>query len=165
MYDLEIYKAILNMEDEYNKSSMEDIKENLYQIKIKKKKQYKSNCKRMEIKIGKFRMLEGICTEKTESSYTTRSHPSNIPFLTLIRICSHLKVSFEDIIKKPEQRESNRLSYKPIKWTEEKIQDFIKDYDDMRLEEIGLKYKISVNSVIRFYPLFVDGRDVNGRTR
>lgn len=166
MDDLEILNTILDMESKYNKSSMENIKENLYQIKLKKKEQYKKNCKRMGNKVGKFRILEDICTEQAEHSYTNKSHPSKIPFMTLIKICSHLKVSFENIIKEPGQRESNRIAYKAIKWTEEKIQEFIKDYDNgIRLEDIGLKYEISVSSVIRFHQLFIEGKDVNGRMR
>lgn len=161
-----IYEEILEMEEQFNNTTMEYIKENLFQIKLKKKEQYKKNCKNNDIIIGRFRVLEGLVSEHAEHSYFNKSHPSNIPFMTLIKICNYLKINFEDVIVKPLDRVSIPNINKPIKWTEEKIQEFINDYNiGIRVEDIGEKYDLSANSAIRFYQLFISGKDVNGRIR
>lgn len=161
-----IYEEILEMEEQFNNTPMEYIKENLFQVKLKKKEQYKKNCKNNDIIIGRFRVLEGLVSEHAEHSYFNKSHPSKIPFMVLIKVCNHLRINFEDILKEPTERISIPNTNKPIKWTEEKIEEFMNDYNNgIRIEDIGKKYDISSNSVIRFYELFKSGKDVNGRMR
>lgn len=161
-----IYEEILELEELFNNTPMEYIKENLYQIKLNKKEQYVKNCRNNDKIIGRFRVLDDLVSEHAEHSYFNKSHPSNIPFMTLIKICNHLKINFEDVIKTPVERISIPNTNKIVKWTEEKIQEFINNYNNgMRIEHIGKIYNISANSVIRFYELFNSGKDVNGRIR
>lgn len=161
-----VYEEILEMEELYNKTSMEDIKENLFQIKQKRRELYVKHCKNINVKTGKFRLFEGIYSEHTEHSYFNKSHPSNISFLTLIKICNHLNICFKDVIKTPEDRLTTRTSFTPVKWTESLILQFISDYENsIGIEEIAEKYNISVNTVLRFYPLFKEGKDCNGKLR
>ena len=108
-------------------------------------------------------------SEHAEHSYFNKSHPSKIPFMTLIKICNHMRINFENIIKNPEDRTSNPNIHRngKSKWTEEVIKEFIMDYEskDMILENISEKYEISINTVMRFYKNFKKGRDCNGKER
>lgn len=161
-----IYEEILNMEELYNNTPMEYIKENLHQIKEKRRERYSKHCKAHNMKIGKFRLFEDIFSEQTEHSYFNKAHPSNIPFVTLIKICNRLNVNFEDIIKEPPKRKIREQNSFYIKWTEELINEFIKDFENsMAYEQMASKYNISVNTVLSFYPLFKEGKNCNGKPR
>ena len=161
-----VYEEILEMEDLYNNTPMEDIKENLFQIRQEKRQQYVKHCKNIKVKAGKFRMFEGIFSEHTEHSYFNKSHPSNISFLTLIKICNHLNLSFEKVIETPQDRHSSRTSFTPVRWTESLISEFIHDYEQpIGLEVMAEKYDLAATTILRFYPFFKDGKDCNGKIR
>lgn len=160
-----IYDRIIKMEELYNNSFMNDIKENLYQIKIQRRDAYVKDCKRNNRKIGKFRLLEKLgISQSSEKAFTSTSHHVNIPFLTLIKICSFLHITIEEITK-PAAERLKRVSHFQVKWTEKTIAEFIKDYDKGTIEKIALKYHISKNSVIRYYEHFSKSEDINGNLR
>ncbi|NFO35041.1 hypothetical protein FDB37_15855 [Clostridium botulinum] len=164
--DNSIYEEILEMEKLYSKTPMKYIKENLFQIRQKRRNLHIKHCKSINAKIGKFRLFENIFSEQAEHSYFNKSHPSNIPFMTLIKICNHLNICFEEIIKRPQERVSTRTSFAPVKWTDELIQEFISDYENtMSLEKMANKYNVSANTILRFYPKFKQGKDCNGKLR
>ena len=103
-----MYKDILDLLKQYEIADMRNIKNNLYDI-----------FKQRELPRGCLSVIN--ISQHTEISYTNASHPHNIPFLTLIKICNYLNVSMEELVKpnnrKPDLTKSNKGS---LIWTREK---------------------------------------------
>jgi DNA-binding Xre family transcriptional regulator len=162
-----IYQEFIRMEDLYNNTPMEYIKENLYQIKIKLKEKYKADCKRNNKNVGKFHILSNIgISENLEHAYTNKTHPSKIPFNVLIRICDALDVNFDDIIKESKEREKTREGNKSkLKWTEQVIKEYLNLCETHTVDEIAKRYDISPGVVLKYKNCFLQGLNVNGKIR
>ena len=161
-----MYKEILELEKLYSNTPMEYFKENLFVIRSKKYEQYKENCKRMGIKIGKYRMFEildfGLHKEK---SIVNSAHTYKISFLDIIKICNLLNIPMDKLAEKPMKRDKREYSGND-KWTEELRKEFIRDCEsNIGLDEIADKYQISVNSVLRYHQAFKLNKTTHGKIR
>ena len=160
-----IYDSILEMEELYNKIPMEYIKENSYQIKLTRREQHVNNCRNNNKKIGAFRLFEGLLEYETEKTYINKTHPYNIPFIKIIKICKYLNITLDELSKKPQDRVVRVKNKEFIKWSEQLVVDFLKDYNNLDINYVSEKYNISKNSAIRYYEHFSKGQDILGRKR
>ena len=137
-----MYEDILALFKQYEIADMRNIKNNLYDI-IKKR----------ELPRGYLSTI-GI-SQHTEISYTNASHPHNIPFLTLIKICNHLNVSLEELVKpnnrKPDLTRSNKGS---LIWTRERRKEFLNCVGEFGIEGAMKKYNLSMESVVKYVSIF-----------
>ncbi len=161
-----IYEKILQMEELYENTSTECIKENLLKIKQKKNIEYKDHCKRIGEKVGIYRLFEPLeISLSKEKHLTNPAHPSSIKFTDLIKICNYLYISMEEITKPIVERKKNPV-YMKEKWTEELIKEFLDDYENGVEPSILMnKYKISLGSVSRYYQLFKDNKTTHRKIR
>lgn len=162
-----IYQEFIRMENLYNDTPMEYIKENLFQIKTKLKEKYKIDCKRNNKKIGKFNMLSDInISDNLEHAYTNKAHPSKIPFNTLIKICDTLNVNFDEVLKEPKPRKIIREGNKSkLKWTESLIKEYLIWCETHTIEEIAENFNISPGVVLKYKNCFIQGLYANGKIR
>jgi len=137
-----MYEDILALLQLYEISDMRNIKNNLYDI-LKERK-----CNKGCLSII------GI-NKHTEISYTNASHPHNIPFLTLIKICNYLDVSLHDIIKpnnrKPDPNKSKKGS---LIWTRKKQKEFLECVNANGVEKTMEEYNLSMESVVKYISQF-----------
>jgi len=137
-----MYKDILDLLKQYEIADMRNIKNNLYDI-----------FKQRELPRGCLSVIN--ISQHTEISYTNASHPHNIPFLTLIKICNYLNVSMEELVKpnnrKPDLTKSNKGS---LIWTREKRKEFLKFVNEFGVEEAMKKYNLSMESVVKYISQF-----------
>ena len=137
-----MYEDILVLLQLYEIADMRNIKNNLYDI-FKQKK----------LSRGSLSII-GI-SQHTEISYLNASHPHKIPFMTLVKICNYLNVSFDELIKpnnrKPNQNKSNKGS---LIWTKKKRNEFLEFISKFGFEETTKKYNLSMESVVKYIKQF-----------
>lgn len=136
-------RKLLDIIENYKNTNQKWIKNNIYDL-------LNQNHLKRSFLVDKLNI-----STHSANNYVNQAMSSPVPLEIALRICLMFDVELNDLMKENNRQLEPLRNLKGAKWTNEKKEEFLKDFNSLSSAEMSEKYNLKKTSVTTFYAKFL----------
>ena len=132
------YQEIIDLIEKYEKATLTDIKNNIYDLLKTNNLKCLFLCEKLSI------------TKEVAKYYTNQASKGKIPIKDILKICKLFNITIDELMKENNRTINHNIGLKKgqeTKWDAVNKEQFIKDVETLNIIEVAKKYGIKEMSV------------------